>query len=125
VIADRVLAARRLPNSVGLSLREQGVRTEGGAIVVSDRMETTIPHIYAVGDVVVGPMWSHKANAEGIVAAENAMGRAGRMDYTALPRCIYTWPEVAWVGLTEEEALARGLEVTVGRFPLSPSIPTG
>jgi len=119
VIADRVLAARRLPNSVGLSLREQGVRTEGGAIVVSDRMETTVPHIYAVGDVVIGPMWSHKANAEGIVAAENAMGRAGRMDYIALPRCVYTWPEVAWVGLTEEEALARGLEVTVGRFPVA------
>jgi len=119
VIADRVLAARRLPNSAGLGLREQGVRTEGGAIVVNDRMETTIPHLYAVGDVVVGPMWSHKANAEGIVAAENAMGRASRMDYTALPRCIYTWPEVAWVGLTEEEALARGLEVTVGRFPVA------
>ena len=119
VIADRVLAARRLPNSAGLGLREQGVRTEGGAIVVNDRMETTVPHIYAVGDVVIGPMWSHKANAEGIVAAENAMGRASRMDYTALPRCIYTWPEVAWVGLTEEEALARGLEVTVGRFPVA------
>jgi len=119
VVVERVLAARRLPNSAGLGLREHGVRTEGGAIVVSDRMETTVPHIYAVGDVVVGPMWSHKANAEGIVAAENAMGRVSRMDYTALPRCVYTWPEVAWVGLTEEEALARGLEVTVGKFPLA------
>ncbi|MCX7854834.1 MAG: FAD-dependent oxidoreductase [Anaerolineae bacterium] len=119
VLADRVLAARRLPNSIGLGLREQGVRTEGGAIVVNDRMETSIPHIYAVGDVVAGPMWSHKANVEGIVAAENAMGRASRMDYTALPRCVYTWPEVAWVGLMEEEALARGLEVMVGKFPIA------
>lgn len=119
VLADRVLAVRRLPNSIGLGLREQGVRTEGGAIVVNDRMETSIPHIYAVGDVAAGPMWSHKANAEGIVAAENALGRTSRMDYRALPRCVYTWPEVAWVGLTEEEALARGLEVTVGKFPIA------
>ncbi len=119
VVAERVLAARRLPNSIGLGLREQGVRTEGGAIVVNDRMETSVPHIYAVGDVAAGPMWSHKANAEGIVAAENALGRASRMDYTALPRCIYTWPEVAWAGLTEEEALAQGLEVTVGKFPIA------
>lgn len=119
VLADRVLAARRLPNSIGLGLREQGVQTEGGAIVVNDRMETSVPHIYAVGDVVAGPMWSHKANAEGIVAAENALGRASRMDYRALPRCVYTWPEVAWVGLTEEEALAQGLEVAVGKFPIA------
>ncbi len=119
VLADRVLAARRLPNSIGMGLREQGVQTEGGAIVVNDRMETSVPHIYAVGDVVAGPMWSHKANAEGIVAAENALGRASRMDYRALPRCVYTWPEVAWVGLTEEEALAQGLEVAVGKFPIA------
>ncbi len=119
VVADRVLAARRLPNSIGLGLQELGVRTERGAILVNDRMETSVPHIYAVGDVVAGPMWSHKANAEGIVAAENALGRASRMDYRALPRCVYTWPEVAWVGLTEEEALARDLEVTVGKFPVA------
>ncbi len=119
LLADRVLAARRLPNSIGLGLREQGVRTEGGAIVVNDQMETSVPHVYAVGDVAAGPMWSHKANAEGIVAAENALGRASRMDYRALPRWVYTWPEVAWVGLTEEEALARGLEVAVGKFPIA------
>lgn len=114
-----VLAARRLPNSTGLGLRELGVRTKEGAILVNERMETSVPHIYAVGDVTAGPMGSHKAHAEGIVAAENAMGRTGRMDYTALPYCTHTWPEVAWVGLTEEEALGRGLDVAVGKFPIA------
>jgi dihydrolipoamide dehydrogenase len=62
-------------------------------------------------------MWSHKANAEGIVAAENAMGGSSRMDYVSVPRCLYTWPEVAWVGLTEEQAEAQGIEVSVGKIP--------
>lgn len=119
VVADKVLAARRLPNSTGLGLRELGVRMEGGAIVVNERMETNIPHLYAVGDVTAGPMWSHKANAEGIVAAENALGRASRMRYDALPRGLYTWPEVAWVGLTEEQAEAQGLAVNVGKVPVA------
>ncbi len=119
VVADRVLASRRIPNSAGLGLRELGVKTRDGGIVVNERMETSVPGIYAVGDVTAGPMWSHKANAEGIVAAENAMGRDSRMDYRALPHCVYTWPEIAWVGLTEEEALAQGLEVTIGRFPVA------
>ncbi len=117
IVADRVLAARRLPNTAGLGLREVGVQMEHGGIVVNDRMESSVPHIYAVGDATVGPMWSHKANAEGIVAAENAMGVDRRMDYKALPRCLFTWPEVAWVGLTEEQAEAKGFEITVGKVP--------
>ncbi len=117
IVADKVLAARRLPNSIGLGLRELGVEMEGGAVLVNERMETSVPHIYAIGDVTAGPMWSHKANAEGIVAAENAMGLASRMNYDILPRCLYTWPEVAWVGLTEEQAEAQSIEVNVGKVP--------
>jgi dihydrolipoamide dehydrogenase len=133
VIADKVLAAHRLPNSAGLGLDELGVKLalpapsavegsgvegmEDGAVLVNERMETSVPHIYAVGDVTAGPMWSHKANAEGIIAGENAMGLASKMDYHILPRCLYTWPEVAWVGLTEEQAEDQGFEFSIGEVP--------
>ena len=117
VPADKVLAGRRLPNSAGLGLRELGLKMEYGAVLVDEQMQTNVPNIYAIGDVAVGSMWSHKANAEGIVAAENAMGRSGKMDYDAVPRCLYTWPEVAWVGLTEEQAEAQDIEVSIGKIP--------
>ena len=117
VVADKVLATRRLPNSMGLGLRELGVKMEQGAVLVNDRMETNVPHLYAIGDVTAGPMWSHKANAEGVVAGENAMGLNNKMDYSTMPRCLYTWPEVAWVGLTEEQAEAKGIAIEVGKVP--------
>jgi dihydrolipoamide dehydrogenase len=119
VVADKVIAARRLANSTGLGLRELGVRMEGAAVVVDERMATSVPHVYAIGDVTRGPLWSHKANAEGMVAAENAMGRASKMRYDVLPHCAYSLPQVAWVGLTEEEAEAQGLEYRVGKVPVA------
>jgi dihydrolipoamide dehydrogenase len=117
VVVDRVLAARRLPNSTGLGLRKLGIKMEQGAIQVDEQMRSNVPNVFAVGDLASGPMWSHKANAEGIIAAENAMGKPTKMDYSAVPRCLYTWPEVAWVGLTEEQAEAQGLEVSIGKIP--------
>ena len=117
VVADRVLAASRLPNSAGLGLHELGVKMQHGAVLVNEHMETSVPHVYAVGDVTAGPMWSHKANVEGIIAGENAMGLTSKIDYDVMPRCLYTWPEVAWVGLTEEQAEAQGIEVSIGEFP--------
>jgi dihydrolipoamide dehydrogenase len=133
VIADKVLAARRLPNSAGLGLQELGVKLapsqveglalsgvegmEQGGVLVNKHMETSVPHVYAVGDVTAGPMWSHKANAEGIIAGENAMGLTSKMDYSVVPRCLYTWPEVAWVGLTEEQVEAQGIKVNIGEVP--------
>jgi dihydrolipoamide dehydrogenase len=117
IVADKVLAARRLPNTAGLGLRQLGVRMERGAVLVDERMETSVPHIYALGDATAGPMWSHKANAEGVVAGENVMGQISRMNYEILPRCLYTWPEVAWVGLTEEQAEAQSIEVEIGKVP--------
>jgi dihydrolipoamide dehydrogenase len=119
VLADGVLAARRLPDTTGLGLRALGVKTDHGAILVDGQMRTSVPGIYAIGDATAGPMWSHKASAEGIVAAENAMGLASRMNYDLLPHCAYTWPQLAWVGLTEEEAEARGLAFVVGKVPLA------
>jgi dihydrolipoamide dehydrogenase len=125
VIADKVLAARRLPNSAGLGLQELGIKLalsgvegmEQGAVLVNERMETSVPHIYAVGDVTAGPMWSHKASFEGIIAGQDAMGLNSKMDYSVVPRCLYTWPEVAWVGLTEEQAEAQGFEFSIGEVP--------
>jgi dihydrolipoamide dehydrogenase len=117
VVADKVLVAHRLPNLAGLGLNELGVKMEHGAVLVNKHMETSVPHIYAVGDVTNGPMWSHKANVEGIIAGENAMGLTSKMDYNAMPHCLYTWPEVAWVGLTEEQAEAQGIEFSIGEVP--------
>jgi dihydrolipoamide dehydrogenase len=119
VVADKVLAARRLSNSAGLGLRELGIKMEGAAVLVDEGMATSVPHIYAIGDLTAGPMWSHKANAEGIVAAENAMGGNSRMRYDVLPHCAYTWPQAAWVGLTEEQAEAKGLAYRVGKVPVA------
>jgi len=117
VTVDIVLAGRRLPNSTGLGLRELGLKMEHGAVLVDEQVQTSVPNIYAVGDLTAKPMWSPKANAEGIVAAENAMGKPTKMDHVPVPRCLYTWPEVAWVGLTEEQADAQGIEVSIGKVP--------
>ena len=123
VPAAVVLAARRLPKSTGLGLPELGVRMRHGAVLVDEQMRTNVPSIFAVGDLAqpavrsAGSMWSHKANAEGIAAAERAMGGSARMDYGSVPHCLYTWPEVAWVGLTEEDAEAKGIEVDIGKVP--------
>jgi len=87
--------------------------------VVDRHMAASVPGIYAAGDITVGPMWSHKANSEGIVAAENAMGRPARIDYSAMLVSLYTWPEIAWVGLTEAQAEAQGLEVSIGKVPMA------
>ena len=85
-------------------------------MAVNDRMQTNIPHIYAAGDVTGGIMLAHLATAEGECAVSNALGAGGRMSYKAVPACVYTSPEVASVGLTEEEACKRH-DIIVGRFP--------
>jgi len=94
-----------------------GVKHERGAIVVNEFMETNVPGIYAAGDVVGGIMLAHLASAEGECAVKNILGHREVMNYKAVPSCIYTTPEVASVGLTEEKAKERG-EIQVGRFPL-------
>lgn len=119
VEAEIVLAARRLPNSTGLGLRQLGAKMNGAVVCVNDRMETSLRHIYAAGDVTGEPRWSHKSGGEGIVAAENAMGLHAVLDTHTLPRCFFTTPEIAWVGLTEEQAEAQGHDVTVGKVPLA------
>ncbi|MCB2101246.1 MAG: dihydrolipoyl dehydrogenase [Rhodobacterales bacterium] len=108
----------RVPSFEGLDIQKIGLRTEKGAIQVSARMQTSVPHIYAVGDVTGGILLAHVAMAEAECAVENALAGDGEeMSYHAVPRCIYTAPEIGCVGLTEAQAAARG-EVKVARFPL-------
>jgi dihydrolipoamide dehydrogenase len=114
-----LVAVGRKPNLEGLGLQEAGVRFGKKGIEVNSRMETNIPGIYAVGDVTGQWLLAHFAFAQGEVAAENAVGRKAQLDSLAVPRCVYTLPEVASVGLTEKEAKEKGYEIKVGRFPFS------
>ena len=120
VEAEKVLVAvGRRPNAEGLNLEAIGVETERGTVVVDETMRTSLPHVYAVGDCVGGAMLAHKASYEGEIAAENALGRLRRADYTAIPYCIYTHPEIAGVGLTEETAKEAGADYEVATFPFT------
>ena len=118
VTSEKVfLTVGRKPDFSLLDIDKVGIRHERGAIVVNEFMETNIPGIWAAGDVVGGIMLAHLASAEGECAVKNILGHREAMDYKAVPSCIYTTPEVASVGLTEEKAKEQG-EIQVGRFPL-------
>jgi dihydrolipoamide dehydrogenase len=115
--ADAVLVAvGRQPVTEGLGLEAVGVATEHGRVVIDDHFATNVPSIYAIGDVVRGPMLAHKAEDEGIAVAEIIAGEHGHVNYTVIPSVVYTMPEVAWVGATEEELQADGIVYSVGRF---------
>jgi dihydrolipoamide dehydrogenase len=116
--AEKVLmAVGRSPYIDGLGLNKINLTFDGKFIKVNEKMETNIPGIYAIGDVTGKQMLAHKASAEGMVAAENALGSQNKIDYSRIPNCIYTFPEVASIGLTEKQADAQGLQVRIGRYP--------
>src|SRR5713226_4911292 len=119
--ADVVLVSiGRRPNTEGLGLEGVGVaRDEHGRVVVDDGFATNIPGIYAIGDVICGPMLAHKAEEEGISLAERLAGQRSHVDYDAIPAVIYTWPEVASVGKTEEELKAATIPYRAGKFPFT------
>jgi dihydrolipoamide dehydrogenase len=121
--ADQVLlAVGRVPYTQGLEAEKAGVKLERGRVVVDDQLHTTADGIWAIGDVIGGIMLAHVASYEGVCAIENIVGGAGRTpDYHAAPNCIYTDPEIAHVGLGEQEAKDKGLDVKVGRFPFTAS----
>ncbi len=115
--ADKVLVAvGRRSVSAGLGLEEVGVKTDRGRILADDRMRTNVSGVYAIGDVVGGMLLAHKASEEGVVAAENCMGHDSRMSYKAIPAAVYTTPEVATVGMSEEQLKEQGTEYKVGKF---------
>jgi dihydrolipoamide dehydrogenase len=115
--AEKVLVATgRQPLVEGLGLDSAAVGYSRKGIAVNSRMETNVEGIFAVGDLTGNYMWAHAASAAGIVAAENALGGQALMDYAAVPGCIFTSPEIAVVGQTEQEARAAGQEIRVSRF---------
>jgi dihydrolipoamide dehydrogenase len=117
--ADCVLVAiGRKPNTDGLALDKAGIApNKRGQIEIGHDFQTSVPGIYAIGDVVPGPMLAHKAEDEGVAAAEFVAGETGIVNHDVIPGVVYTYPEIASVGLTEEEANERG-EIKVGKFPM-------
>jgi dihydrolipoamide dehydrogenase len=119
---DKLLVAvGRRPLTRDLGLAEIGVETdaESGTVAVNEKFQTSLPSVYAVGDMIAGPMLAHKASAEGIAAVEGIAGLPGEVNYDAVPAVIYTAPEVASVGLTEEETKRRGIDYRVGTYPFT------
>ncbi|MBP1715334.1 MAG: dihydrolipoamide dehydrogenase [Deltaproteobacteria bacterium] len=114
-----LMAVGRKPKVEGLGLEEAGVKFSKKWIEVNDKMETNMPGVFAIGDVTGKWLLAHYASAQGEVAARNALGQEAQMDERVVPRCVYTLPEVASVGLTEKKAGEEGHRVKVGRFPFA------
>ena len=112
-----LMATGRQPYTAGLGLPQLAINVDGRAIVVNERLETNIDGVYAVGDVLGKSMLAHVASYEGEIAAENALGRSRQADYRAVPSCIFTYPEIASVGITEKEAKDSGIPYKVSKFP--------
>ncbi len=121
VVADVVLVAvGRRPNTEGLGLEAVGVGLdERGRVKTDAHWATNVPGIHAIGDVIAGPMLAHKAEEEGVAVAERLAGQAGHVNYAVIPGVVYTWPEVAAVGQTEEELKAAGIAYRIGKFPFT------
>jgi dihydrolipoamide dehydrogenase len=105
-----------------LGAAEAGLRLdERGFVDVDAECRTSLPGVYAIGDVVRGPMLAHKAMEEGVAVAERIAGRHGHMNYANIPWVIYTWPEIAWAGRTEQDLKSAGIEYRAGTFPFAAS----
>ena len=112
-----LVAVGRRPNTDKLGLADVGVKLDNrGRIEVDSHYRTNVPGVYAVGDCIQGPMLAHKAEEEGVAVAELIAGQAGHVNYNAIPWVVYTWPEIAGVGYSEDEAKQKGHEVKVGKF---------
>lgn len=118
---ERILVAiGRRPYSKNLGLEELGIaQDKAGRVIVDGNFRTNIPGIYAIGDLIDGPMLAHKASEEGVVCVERLAGHDSKVNYLTIPNVMYTFPEVASVGMSEEEARSLGLKVLVGRFPFA------
>jgi dihydrolipoamide dehydrogenase len=113
-----IISIGRVPNTIGLNAEAVGLTLdERGAIVVDEDCKTNLPNVWAVGDVVRGPMLAHKAEEEGVAVAERIAGQHGHVDFNIIPWVIYTSPEIAWVGKTEQALKAEGRPYKAGSFP--------
>ncbi|MDO6513478.1 MULTISPECIES: dihydrolipoyl dehydrogenase [unclassified Neptuniibacter] len=123
IVVDKlIVAVGRKPQTQGLLADDSGVNLdERGFIFVNEQCETGVPGVYAIGDSVRGPMLAHKASEEGIMVADIIAGHHAQLNYDVIPNIIYTHPELAWVGKTEQELKAEGVKVKVGKFPFAAS----
>ncbi|RCW72992.1 dihydrolipoyl dehydrogenase [Pseudorhodoferax soli] len=113
-----IVSIGRVPNTIGLNGEAVGLKLdERGAIVVDDDCKTSLPNVWAIGDVVRGPMLAHKAEEEGVAVAERIAGQHGHVNFNTVPWVIYTSPEIAWVGRTEQQLKADGVAYKAGTFP--------
>jgi dihydrolipoamide dehydrogenase len=116
--ADVVLVAvGRRAFTDGLGVKEAGVKTDPrGRVLVDAHYQTNVPGLYAIGDCIAGPMLAHKAEEEGVACVELLAGKAGHVNYNIIPGVVYTAPELAWVGLTEQQCAEKSLAITTGKF---------
>jgi dihydrolipoamide dehydrogenase len=115
-----IVSVGRVPNTDGLAAPNVGLKLDAkGFIEVDKNCRTALPRVYAIGDVVRGPMLAHKGEDEGVMVAEIIAGQHGHVNYDAIPWVIYTAPEIAWVGRTEQELKAGGVAYRAGRFPFA------
>lgn len=123
IIVDKlIVAVGRKPNTDGLGVSDVGLSVdERGFIEIDEHCRTNLTNVYAIGDAVTGPMLAHKASEEGVAVAERIAGKAGHMNYEVIPWVIYTWPEIAWVGKTEQQLKQEGIEYSSGMFPFAAS----
>ena len=113
-----IVSIGRVPNTIGLNAEAVGLALdERGAITVDDECKTNLPNVWAIGDVVRGPMLAHKAEEEGVAVAERIAGQHGHVDFNLVPWVIYTSPEIAWVGKTEQQLKEAGVQYKAGSFP--------
>jgi dihydrolipoamide dehydrogenase len=113
-----IVSIGRVPNTIGLNAEAVGLKLdERGTIVVDDECKTSLPNVWAIGDVVRGPMLAHKAEEEGVAVAERIAGQHGHVNFNTIPWVIYTSPEIAWVGQTEQQLKAEGRAYKAGTFP--------
>ena len=113
-----IVSIGRVPNTIGLNAEAVGLKLdERGAIVVDENCKSNLPNVWAVGDVVRGPMLAHKAEEEGVAVAERIAGQHGHVNFNTIPWVIYTSPEIAWVGQTEQQLKAAGVKYKAGTFP--------
>jgi dihydrolipoamide dehydrogenase len=113
-----IVSIGRVPNTIGLNPEAVGLKLDDrGAILVDDQCKTNLPNVWAIGDVVRGPMLAHKAEEEGVAVAERIAGQHGHVNFNTIPWVIYTSPEIAWVGQTEQQLKAAGVKYKAGTFP--------